>query len=68
MDGGPCCGAVRQVAPNPPLGPMASKRSQQIQLSPIKEMELAVARRQWAIAYVVIVFIAIPALGVAFLR
>ncbi len=30
--------------------------------------ELAVARRQWAIAYVVIVFIAIPALGVAFLR
>lgn len=30
--------------------------------------EVAVARRQWAIAYVVTVFIAIPALGVAFLR
>lgn len=30
--------------------------------------DLAVARRQWAIAYVVFVFIAVPALGVAFLR
>ncbi len=30
--------------------------------------ELAVVRRQWAIAYVVILFIAIPALGVAILR
>ncbi len=30
--------------------------------------ELAVVRRQWAIAYVVLFFIAIPALGVAFLR
>lgn len=30
--------------------------------------DLAVVRRQWAIAYVVLFFIAIPALGVAFLR
>ena len=30
--------------------------------------EIAVVRRQWAIAYVVVLFIAIPALGVAVLR
>ncbi len=30
--------------------------------------EIAVERRQWAIAYVVILFIAVPALGVALLR
>ncbi len=30
--------------------------------------EIAVARRQWAIAYVVLLFIAVPAVGVAILR